>query len=159
MDTVQISFAMSTDTAAIAVFDPACLIHRCHDPADWWSIQEEAVEEVRKGNLLVADLRSDGRYRVHVEAADVIPFVNAITAFIRCKSGILFVGPGEVITGDGRQPDQDCGGRFLKARPGVVLVGMSKSGSDVSICLEATKKDINSTDPMNTTTWESLRLA
>jgi hypothetical protein len=114
---------------------------------------------VRRGNLLVADLRADGVYRVFVEVADVSVSSSprTIDACVRCRSGTLFIGPGEVITGDRLQPDQDCGGLFLNVEPGVFRVGMAKHGTEVRIRLEATQKDVNSDESLNKTSWDALR--
>lgn len=37
-----------TDTATMTAFDPAALIHRCDDDADWWSVPGDEVLEVNQ---------------------------------------------------------------------------------------------------------------
>ena len=47
------STTFDTDTATLAIFDPAALAHRITDTADWWSIAEDALAEINAGNCLL----------------------------------------------------------------------------------------------------------
>jgi hypothetical protein len=43
---------IQTDTATLAVFDPACLQHRHSHYCDWWSDPDEELKDVRAGHAL-----------------------------------------------------------------------------------------------------------
>lgn len=42
---------ISTDTAAIAVFDLAAIRYRNSDARDWWSIVKDEVQEINDGSI------------------------------------------------------------------------------------------------------------
>ncbi|WP_373275999.1 DUF6386 family protein, partial [Serratia marcescens] len=54
------TFSFTTDTATLSIFDLVSLNHRVSDDADWWSIPEDELEEVNKGNVLFLNLGEDG---------------------------------------------------------------------------------------------------
>ncbi|HBB6707893.1 TPA: hypothetical protein F6U86_005168, partial [Serratia marcescens] len=60
------TFSFTTDTATLSIFDLVSLNHRVSDDADWWSIPEDELEEVNKGNVLFLNLGEDGQYTVRV---------------------------------------------------------------------------------------------
>lgn len=60
-------FSFFTDTATMAIFDLAAIKHRISDTSDWWSIEEDEIDEVNKGNIAFLDLGSDGSYVVKIQ--------------------------------------------------------------------------------------------
>ncbi len=60
MYAIQQAFSINTDTATLAIFDPAALAHRKSDTADWWSIEADAAAEQAQGNVIFMDLLADG---------------------------------------------------------------------------------------------------
>jgi hypothetical protein len=122
------AFRFSTDTATLAVFDPARLHHRLADSADWWSIPRDEVTEINRGNMFSVSTGSDGCYETEVFAGVVPDESPYIEAFILCVSGRIFIGPGEVIPSDGLSTTDEFGGRFLDIPPGTYHVRISRPG-------------------------------
>lgn len=96
------TFSFTTDTATLSIFDLVSLKHRVSDDADWWSIPEDELEEVNKGNVLFLNLGEDGQYTVRV--VDNIS-ENYKSLFLNVPSGKVFVGAGEDTSGGGLEPD------------------------------------------------------
>lgn len=44
-------FSFTTDTATLAIFDLQAIQHRKSDTADWWSILDDEIGEMNKGNI------------------------------------------------------------------------------------------------------------
>ena len=81
------STTFDTDTATLAIFDPAALAHRITDTADWWSLAEDALAEINTGNVLFVDLGRDGSYAVEIRRGlDAAP-ADALVARLRIASG------------------------------------------------------------------------
>lgn len=95
-------FSFTTDTATLSIFDLVSLKHRVSDDADWWSIPEDELEEVNKGNVLFLNLGEDGQYTVRV--VDNIN-ENYKSLFLNVPSGKVFVGAGEDTSGGDLEPD------------------------------------------------------
>lgn len=91
-----------TDTATLAIFDLQAIRHRKSDTADWWSIPDDELEEMNKGNIAFIGLGNDGFYTINlcdnIEEPDVK--IN-----ISCPSGEVFIGAGEDTTGGDLEPD------------------------------------------------------
>lgn len=51
---------IQTNTATLVIYDLMSLKHRINDDADWWSLSEDEVEEINKGNVLFLNLGDDG---------------------------------------------------------------------------------------------------
>lgn len=99
---------VATDTATLAVFDPARLRHRRSAPADWWTWPPDVLADLNAGNVLPVDLGADGVYDVTVHLDEDRPPADSgpvVSGLVGCDSGALFVGPGEDITGGGLEPD------------------------------------------------------
>ncbi|MBK4561781.1 hypothetical protein JJP84_24765, partial [Enterobacter hormaechei] len=54
------SINIQTDTATLVIYDLMSLKHRINDDADWWSLPEDEVEEINKGNVLFLNVGDDG---------------------------------------------------------------------------------------------------
>ena len=100
---LQDNFTISTDTATICIYDPAMLVHRFDSPPDWWSDYRVELEEANSGNLLIIGLGEDGDYYVRVQN-EITDCIEKVTGLIRIKTGRIFIGPGEEITGGGYRP-------------------------------------------------------
>lgn len=96
------TFSFTTDTATLSIFDLVSLKHRVSDDADWWSIPEDELEEVNKGNVLFLNLGEDGQYTVRV--VDNIS-ENYKSLFLNVPSGKVFVGAWEDTSGGDLEPD------------------------------------------------------
>ncbi|HGM4927859.1 hypothetical protein I5L38_21450 [Serratia marcescens] len=96
------TFSFTTDTATLSIFDLVSLKYRVSDDADWWSIPEDELEEVNKGNVLFLNLGEDGQYTVRV--VDNIS-ENYKSLFLNVPSGKVFVGAGEDTSGGYLEPD------------------------------------------------------
>lgn len=127
---------VATDTATLAVFDPARLRHRLGDPADWWTWPAGVLVDLNKGNIMPVDLGADGVYEVTIHLNEERPdvrSVNAISGFIACEGEEVFIGPGEEITADGLEP----GGFRLPCRAGTYRVWVAaKSWDELEVWME-----------------------
>lgn len=125
-----------TDTATMCVFDIASLRHRLDDDADWWSIPEDEIAEVNKGNAAFLGLGRDGLYQVEV----VESLRTATPIRIKCPSGKVFVGAGEEATSDGLEPE-GIRGEFLLIDPGTYELHAEFVGaSEIQIALSKTSE-------------------
>ena len=108
--------SLRTDTATIAVFDPAALRHRVSDDADWWSVPEHALAEINAGNVLFVDVGQDGFYDVSIfrGSPSETHRDHQVQAVLRCASGRFFVSAGEQVQAAGKpEPNLGEGGVFL----------------------------------------------
>jgi hypothetical protein len=106
---------MTTGTATLAVFDPACLEHRLDDSADWWSVPSEELVEINAGNVLFVSTGADGTYDVVVSDTDPSgTSADKVCALLRCVSGNIYVGAGEEVP----RPSTTYGGTLLTVQPG-----------------------------------------
>ena len=121
-----VAFRFTTDTATIAIFDPARLSHRLDDSPDWWSITADEVAEINQGNMLSFSTGSDGYFEVEVLVGSALADTPPIESLIACDSGRIFIGPGEVIPSDGLPTTDEFGGRFLDVPSGVYRVQVSR---------------------------------
>lgn len=124
--------SIQTDTATLVIYDLMSLKHRINDDADWWSVQEDEVEEINKGNLLFLNLGDDGAYKVHIKN-DVDEYTGSL--FLSVPSGKVFIGAGEDVTGGDLEPDDSdaISGEFISLDPGSYEVKYKKQGSDVLV--------------------------
>lgn len=121
-----VAFRFSTDTATLAIFDPARLQHRLADAADWWTIPSDEVSAINRGNMLSVSTGSDGCYDTEVLVGDDTADGAFIEVLIACQSGRFFVGPGELIPSDGLTTSDEFGGRFLALPVGTYRVRVSR---------------------------------
>ena len=56
-----------TNTATVVIYDLVSLKHRVNDDADWWSLPEDEVVEINKGNVLFLNVGDDGTYKVYIK--------------------------------------------------------------------------------------------
>ncbi|MGK8677809.1 DUF6386 family protein [Serratia marcescens] len=126
------TFSFTTDTATLSIFDLVSLKHRVSDDADWWSIPEDELEEVNKGNVLFLNLGEDGQYTVRV--VDNIS-ENYKSLFLNVPSGKVFVGAGEDTSGGDLEPDGSdyMSGVFLILDIGNYEVRFRKDSLDIVI--------------------------
>ena len=106
---------ITTDTATICIFDKECLEHRKDDVGDWWSLPKNELQEVINGNALFLNVDNDGTYLVNVMESN---FNDGTEYNFVVKSGRLFIGPGEEVSGGGFEPDGSWGGEFIDLTPG-----------------------------------------
>lgn len=94
--------SIQTDAATLVIFDLMSLKHRINDDADWWSLPEDKVEEINKGNLLFLNLGDDGAYKVNIKN-DVDEYTGSL--FLNVPTGKVFIEAGEDVTGRDLEPD------------------------------------------------------
>ena len=107
---------ISTDTATLVIFDPACLLHRLTQESDWWSIASEELAELNAANAVFLNLGSDGNYEVHVETSSISEAAKD-KILLNNISGRFFIGAAEDVTGGDLEPSEEYGGFFIDAPP------------------------------------------
>ncbi|MEH3776745.1 DUF6386 family protein [Enterobacter asburiae] len=124
--------SIQTDTATLVIYDLMSLKHRINDDADWWSLPEDELEEINKGNVLFFNLGNDGAYKVNIKN-DVDEYTG--TLFLNVPSGKVFIGAGEDVTGGDLEPDDTdaISGEFIILEPGTYEVKYKKQDSDILI--------------------------
>ncbi|MDQ0466962.1 hypothetical protein QO010_004759 [Caulobacter ginsengisoli] len=126
------NLTVTTDTATICIYDVPALAHRKDDVGDWWSIPARELEEVNNGNVLFLNLGCDGTYAVDITVEESV----GLEAFeLNAPSGRLFVGPGELVSGGGLEPDDAWGGTFIDLPPGHYRCSPMRTGNQISIRL------------------------
>ena len=126
------SINIQTDTATLVIYDLMSLKHRINDDADWWSLPEDEVEEINKGNLLFLNLGDDGVYKV-LTKHDVDEYTGAL--FLKVPSGKVVIGAGEDVTDGDLQPDDSdvISGELIILESGSYEVKYKKQSSEVLI--------------------------
>lgn len=111
-----------TDTATIAIFDPAALMHRCDDDADWWSVPRDELLEINQGNVLFVGLGVDGGYEVEVyqKIGKSGIATSYVTANLKVLSGCLYIGAGEQVPAGDFGPETTYGGILVYAERGSI---------------------------------------
>ncbi len=100
-----------TDTATLAVFDPECLAERVNAKCDWWCGSFTEIEEVAEGKASFISTAADGVFRVRITSGELSLHERDYAKErlgplgLEVKSGRVFVGKGERITGGGFAPD------------------------------------------------------
>lgn len=123
LGSLQPETGIYTGTSTIVVYDLGGLKHRIDDDVDWWADPVEELIEIRRRNLLIVGLGSDGFYDLDI----VEGFDLAQNYSLSFPSGRIFVGPGEMLTGGGDEPEPRYGGMFLDFEPGDYTVGIERS--------------------------------
>ncbi|MEE4816127.1 DUF6386 family protein [Pseudomonas alliivorans] len=135
-------FSFFTDTATMAIFDLAAIKHRISDTSDWWSIEEDEIDEVNKGNIAFLDLGSDGSYVVKIqeEVDDEDGSLN-----LSFPTGQVFIGAGEDTTGGELEPDGSDAiqGEMLSFAPGNYSVKYKKIGDNIVLSFSVGSGRIN----------------
>ncbi|WP_274851209.1 DUF6386 family protein [Serratia marcescens] len=136
------TFSFTTDTATLSIFDLVSLKHRVSDDADWWSIPDDELEEVNKGNVLFLNLGEDGQYTVRV--VDNIS-ENYKSLFLNVPSGKVFVGAGEDTSGGDLEPDgsEYMSGVFLILEIGNYEVRFRRDSLDIVISFVKSSENKN----------------
>ncbi|WP_341351497.1 DUF6386 family protein [Enterobacter hormaechei] len=114
------------------MYDLVSLKHRLNDDADWWSLPENEVEEINKGNVLFLNLGDDGVYKVLIKH-DVDEYTGAL--FLKVPSGKVVIGAGEDVTDGDLQPDDSdvISGELIILESGSYEVKYKKQSSEVLI--------------------------
>jgi hypothetical protein len=116
----------------MCIFDIASLKHRLEDDVDWWSISDDELEEVNRGNVAFLNLGSDGKYSFTFVEEVQYP---QLEMNLHVPSGRLFVGAAEEVTADGLEPESVRGGMFVDAQPGEYTLRVSRDGTEISLSL------------------------
>lgn len=126
------SFNIFTDTATLVIFDLLSLRHRLSDTPDWWSLPEDELEEINRGNAVFLNLGQDGGYTVQV-VDDLHDFSGSVC--IQAPSGRIFVGAGEDATGGDLEPDDAAAvsGRLIEMAPGPYAVRFRRDGDVITL--------------------------
>lgn len=111
-----------TSTATVVVYDLESLRHRLDDDVDWWADPKAELDEINRRNVLIVGLTFDGFYDLDIIKEDI----GTASYSLRFPSGKIFIGPGEVMTGGGDEPDESCSGIFLDLPPGDYNVGIAR---------------------------------
>ncbi|QNH66974.1 hypothetical protein H7F13_07025 [Proteus vulgaris] len=136
------AFSFITDTATLAIFDLQAIQHRKSDTADWWSIQDDELDEMNKGNIAFIGLGNDGFYTINlcdkIEDPDVRININ-------CPSGEVFIGAGEDTTGGNLEPDdpQYRAGEIIFLPIGDYEVSLKKVSNILFISIIFSKAKLN----------------
>jgi hypothetical protein len=137
-------FDFTTDTATICIYDLDALKHRLNDDADWWSIEEDELEEVNQGNVCFVTIGSDGKYLVEIINSNTNNNLNFVRCNIKVPSGRVFIGAGEEVTSDGLEPECISGGTFINLKPNNYLVTLYRVNDyALSITFEPSKEKNN----------------
>ncbi|MCQ3028228.1 DUF6386 family protein [Pseudomonas tremae] len=135
-------FSIFTNTATISIFDIDAIKHRTPDSPDWWSIVEDEILEVNKGNIAFLGLGDDGDYTIKVSEA-----IEGETGILNLHfpSGNVFVGAGEDTSGGDLEPDGSdvIEGETLKFAPGKYSMKFARSGNVIELCFEPTSEKYN----------------
>ncbi|WP_417649705.1 DUF6386 family protein, partial [Enterobacter hormaechei] len=97
-----------------------------------WSLPEDEVEEINKGNVLFLNLGDDGVYKV-LTKHDVDEYTGAL--FLKVPSGKVVIGAGEDVTDGDLQPDDSdvISGELIILESGSYEVKYKKQSSEVLI--------------------------
>ncbi|WP_285426626.1 DUF6386 family protein [Pseudomonas sp. efr-133-TYG-103a] len=132
-----------TDTATIVVFDLMAIKHRISDTPDWWSIQQDEVDEVNKGNITFLNVGQDGVYSISI--VDDISDEDG-SVYIGFPSGHIFIGAGEDTTGGDLEPDGSDAiqGKVIQFTPGNYKLKYKKIGNNVVLSFSSSETKYNS---------------
>lgn len=131
-----------TDTAEICVFDPLCLKHRLADAADWWTISSEAIKEMNDANVMFVDVGTDATYTLKINIMETsLQKADGVSSLIKCKSGIVFIGPAEETTSDDCEPTDEYGGLFAKLNPANYLIQMLLQQNTIEVIISPTSDE------------------
>lgn len=136
------TFSFMTDTATLAIFDLQAIQHRKSDTADWWSIPDDELDEMNKGNIAFIGLGNDGFYTINLCDKIDVPDVKIN---IHCPSGEIFIGAGEDTTGGDLEPDdpQYRAGEVIFLPVGDYEVSLKKVSNMLFISIISSKVKLN----------------
>ncbi|MDU8432518.1 DUF6386 family protein [Pseudomonas syringae pv. actinidifoliorum] len=135
-------FSFFTGTATISIFDIDAIKHRASDSPDWWSMVEDEILEINKGNIAFLGLGDDGGYNIKI--SDTIEGETG-KLNLHFPSGNVFIGAGEDTSGGGLEPDGSdvIEGETLNFTPGNYSMMFSRSGNVIELCFEPTTDKYN----------------
>ncbi|MBP2198255.1 DUF6386 family protein [Pantoea cypripedii] len=135
-------FSFTTDTATLSVFDLASLKHRVNDDPDWWSIPDDEIDEINKGNVIFLNLGSDGDYTVEIHD-DLNEGYRALS--LKVPAGRVFIGAGEDTSGGDLEPDGSdyMSGVFLEFSPGAYEVKFKKEQHNIKLSFAKSEGGVN----------------
>lgn len=97
-----------TDTATLAIFDPARLKARVDDDSGWWCSDDfSQIAEVQSGAAAIVSIGADGVYELRITdgplTADERDYAAEVVQELGLEvvDGQLFIGPGECLPGGG----------------------------------------------------------
>ena len=134
---------IGTGTAAFCIFDLEALAHRLDDDCDWWSVEEDEVEEINKGNCIIFGTGIDGGFDFEIFENEVISEPN-LEVIIKAPSGKIYIGAGEEISGGNTYPKENSqyyNGIFLNLEKGNYLVTIKNDSSNIKVAISKTNKD------------------
>ncbi|MEQ9846691.1 DUF6386 family protein [Pectobacterium brasiliense] len=139
---MNMNFNIFTDTATIVIFDLQSLKHRITDTADWWSIEEDEIDEINNGNAVFLNLGCDGEYLINV--VESLNYYDGV-AYINVSSGNIFIGAGEDTTGGDLEPDDinSVSGSFIKLPPENYAVKFKRIDNNIYISFSLSKESKN----------------
>jgi hypothetical protein len=123
------TITFSTDAATLAVFDPECLAERVNARCDWWCGLFAELEEVAEGKVAFISTATDGIFKARITSGDLFPHERDYARErlgplgLEVKSGRVFIGKGELITGGDHAPEpgsvREGEGSFVEMPPGL----------------------------------------
>ncbi|MEW4372658.1 DUF6386 family protein [Paenibacillus kandeliae] len=128
------TFSFTTDTAALSIFDLQAIRHRMENTPDWWTIEEDELEESNYGRILFLHFENDGTYDVQIMTHIQQP---QLSGFLHMPSGQLFIDAAEDTTGGDLEPDDSeaVSGNVWSVRPGVYEVQATRQQQSIQIAL------------------------
>ncbi len=132
---MQASFSFTTDTAALSIFDLQAIRHRLDDTPDWWTLEEDELEEINNGYIALLHVEDDGTYDVHIMKAIEQAQVQCL---LYAPSGQLFIGAAEDTTGGDLEPDDSgvVSGQLWTVEPGVYALQVSLQQQTIQLALQ-----------------------
>lgn len=134
-----------TDTATMAIFDPAALTHRCEDTADWWSVPSDEILEINQGHVLFVGLGADGCYEVEIfrKLGEAGLNSNYLSANLTILSGCLYIGAAEQVPAGDLGPETTFGGALIYAVRGNIEVRVYRlTPHKLVVEYESTSEDV-----------------
>ncbi len=139
--------SITTDTAALSIFDLQAIRHRLEDTPDWWTIEEDELQESNNGNILFLHLEDDGTYNV-----DLLHDLSQpqVTGLLHAPSGQLFVGAAEDTTGGDLEPDNSgaVSGKLWTVQPGIYKVDATRQQQSIQLAFTWLAADVNELQPI-----------
>lgn len=127
-----------TDTATLCIYDLEALKHRLEDTPDWWSIPEDELAEVNRGNVAFLNVGSDGLY--HIERVPIIKRPD-VQMMLNVPSGRVYAGAAEDVTGDELEPEDLDNGQYITVEPGVYTLAVGRKEQKIEFALIRSKVD------------------
>ena len=131
------TFKVATDTATLCLFDLAALKHRIDADGDWWTVPEDELLELNRGNALFLGLGSDGDFSIVIEDSVMAPQTSVVLNF---PSGHVFVGAAEEATADGLEPEALRGGGFVDFSPGTYRIDVARDNGVITLAINRTEE-------------------